>query len=477
MSRTSVGTSSRSNYQTIFDNALETYKKKTGKDLTSDPLLRKLEACDSPDAILTMLRAQIFEPGQSQSSGDKLTKWMNPTVNVLNALSKTVGLAYPPAGVIFTGMGVLLSAAKGLTARRDALIDLFERIESVFERLETYIEVPPTAGMTNAIVKVMTEVLYILAVATEEIKQNSAKKFMKKLAGRTDLEDALQKFETVTLQEAQMAAAEALKAIHDVGDKVMGVDDKVDGVQDTLKAVEDRVRGVEGMLQGVGDMLQGVDVRVKGIGDKIINVIEETSRWTGNKTDAMTAEDLKALHGVDDKTMVNNDKMQATHDTLAGDLGVEKIGRPIVNDFGNSSGNKLRQDIVEWLSPPDPSVNYKIARDTRQKGTVVWFTESSTFKNWKASGSLLWIYGKPGSGKSVLISAIIQDIECISNTGSAYMTYFFFDFKDMGKQDSRAFLSSVLSNSAISLFLSATSFSSFTWHTNVAHNNPVTMHF
>lgn len=92
MSRTSVGTSSRSNYQTIFDNALETYKKKTGKDPTSDPLLCELEACDSPDAILTMLRAQIFEPGQSQSSGNKLTKWMDPTVNVLNALSQTVNL-------------------------------------------------------------------------------------------------------------------------------------------------------------------------------------------------------------------------------------------------------------------------------------------------------------------------------------------------------------------------------------------------
>jgi hypothetical protein len=41
-------------------------------------------------------------------------------------------------------------------------------------------------------------------------------------------------------------------------------------------------------------------------------------------------------------------------------------------------------------------------------------------------------------------SAIIQDIERIINTGPAYMAYFFFDFKDTGKQDARAFLSSVL---------------------------------
>ena len=41
-------------------------------------------------------------------------------------------------------------------------------------------------------------------------------------------------------------------------------------------------------------------------------------------------------------------------------------------------------------------------------------------------------------------SAIIQDIERRSFGGPAYMAYFFFDFKDIGKQDARAFLSSVL---------------------------------
>ena len=41
-------------------------------------------------------------------------------------------------------------------------------------------------------------------------------------------------------------------------------------------------------------------------------------------------------------------------------------------------------------------------------------------------------------------SVIIQDIQSLSNAGLAYMAYFFFDFKDTGKQDSRALLSSLL---------------------------------
>ena len=61
---------------------------------------------------------------------------------------------------------------------RSALLDLFGRIESSLRRLETYIEVRLTARMTEAIMKVMAEVLCILAIATKEINQNRASKFI-----------------------------------------------------------------------------------------------------------------------------------------------------------------------------------------------------------------------------------------------------------------------------------------------------------
>ena len=51
------------------------------------------------------------------------------------------------------------------------LIDIFVRIEGFFQRLESYTEVRPNAVMTYVIVKIMTEVLSILAIATKEIKQ------------------------------------------------------------------------------------------------------------------------------------------------------------------------------------------------------------------------------------------------------------------------------------------------------------------
>jgi hypothetical protein len=89
---THTTTASSSNFQLIFNNALKTYEKRTKKDLLAHPLAARLQACDSPGAILSILQQQVQELERSiGSSDDKWTKWLDPTVNVLYALSATLG--------------------------------------------------------------------------------------------------------------------------------------------------------------------------------------------------------------------------------------------------------------------------------------------------------------------------------------------------------------------------------------------------
>jgi hypothetical protein len=80
-----------SNFVSVFNAALETYKHKTKNDLVSHPLLPTLQSCNSPEAILTVLREQIPAFGPSRNGDDRLTKWVNPTVNVLYSFSTTLG--------------------------------------------------------------------------------------------------------------------------------------------------------------------------------------------------------------------------------------------------------------------------------------------------------------------------------------------------------------------------------------------------
>ena len=82
---------SHSNFASIFNVALEKYERMTKQDLAKHPLLPRLQSCDSPEAILTVLREQTFEFGQSQNSNDGLTKWVTPTVNVLYSISAALG--------------------------------------------------------------------------------------------------------------------------------------------------------------------------------------------------------------------------------------------------------------------------------------------------------------------------------------------------------------------------------------------------
>lgn len=182
-----------------------------------------------------------------------------------------------------------MTSQSAINAAPGALLELLERIENVFRQLETYINIPMNAGMMDAIVEVLTEVLCILAIATNEINQNRASEFifearstrlvylstetfLKKLVGRKDIEDAIQRLEKVTSQEARMAAAEALNCLHGSDDKVMSFDHK-NGIQSIPKALE-------GGIKGVRETLQDTDVRAKDTKIKAINGASTISDWS-----------------------------------------------------------------------------------------------------------------------------------------------------------------------------------------------------
>jgi hypothetical protein len=91
MSQNSSTSTSSLNFETIFTAASKEYNRLTKKDIASHPLAVQLQSCDSPSAILAVLRAQAQAFDQAQSADEKLTKWLDPTVNVLYAFSATLG--------------------------------------------------------------------------------------------------------------------------------------------------------------------------------------------------------------------------------------------------------------------------------------------------------------------------------------------------------------------------------------------------
>ncbi|KAH9017607.1 hypothetical protein EDB85DRAFT_2278107 [Lactarius pseudohatsudake] len=218
MSSSSQTPASSSQFESILSTALSEFKKKTGKNLSDDALTKELQSCGSVEAVMGIIQGQAEAFDKFKNGGSKLMEWIRSSVHVLYTISATlgdgVGVAVPPAKAVFTGIGILLAAAKGVRASHDALVDLFERVQFFLKRLRVHTRISPTQDMMEILVKIMAEVISILSIATKEMQQSRTKTYIKKLLGGTDIEDALKKLDNLTQEEVRMAIAEVLQGIH-----------------------------------------------------------------------------------------------------------------------------------------------------------------------------------------------------------------------------------------------------------------------
>ncbi|KAN0126421.1 hypothetical protein V8E52_000061 [Russula decolorans] len=169
---------------------------------------------------------------------------------------------------------------------------------------------------------------------------------------------------------------------------------------------------------------------------KIMAALERLDQLTKDEGLSAVAQTLGVVHGIaDDMRVVMGDGKAPT-----GGLGQNSAS----NEINKMKRDQLQEEVQHWLSPPDPSSNQNFVSKARHKGSAAWFFESSALTEWKAKGSLLWIHGKPGSGKSTLLSAIIQDVKGMHAAGLATMAYYYFDFRDVKKQDCYGLLSSLV---------------------------------
>jgi len=199
-----------SHFQELFEAAFRDYEKQTGKTLANHPLAEKLQSCDSVESVTAVLREQT-ETSSEIRGKDKVLKPLKNVLSVLHKLSSASDLGLPPTPVkaIHTGLGILLSAVKGVLDDYDTLADLLESVEHFLNRLDIYTKIPPTVGMTEMIVKILVELLSILALATKQLQQGKLKALVKKkLLGGKDIEAVLQRLDRLTEDEARITAAQ-----------------------------------------------------------------------------------------------------------------------------------------------------------------------------------------------------------------------------------------------------------------------------
>lgn len=97
-------------------------------------------------------------------------------------------MPFQPTNLIFSAVDVLLGVCASLlfltvssclpiqTAIAvgigyDVLADLFEYVSNFLRRLRIYFEIPPTPAMSDILIRIMMEVLSVLALATKHMKK------------------------------------------------------------------------------------------------------------------------------------------------------------------------------------------------------------------------------------------------------------------------------------------------------------------
>ena len=93
MSSTTSITTSPSNFRLVIDAALDNYKDQTGIDLTRNPSADKIQPSDSPDGVLKLFKEREKEFKDYRDRNRKFINFLKPAVQVLHALSGTLGEA------------------------------------------------------------------------------------------------------------------------------------------------------------------------------------------------------------------------------------------------------------------------------------------------------------------------------------------------------------------------------------------------
>ncbi|KAI8955393.1 hypothetical protein F4801DRAFT_325943 [Xylaria longipes] len=105
-----------------------------------------------------------------------------------------------------------------------------------------------------------------------------------------------------------------------------------------------------------------------------------------------------------------------------------------------------QQQILDWLTPIDYSVQQSDVIRRRQAGTGQWLLHSPEYQRWLAKEKeILFCPGIPGAGKTILTSTVIDNLcELYRTDQSAGICYIFFNFQRNSEQHLEDLIASLL---------------------------------
>ncbi|KAF2682172.1 ankyrin [Lentithecium fluviatile CBS 122367] len=205
--------------------------------------------------------------------------------------------------------------------------------------------------------------------------------------------------------------------------------------QETLKTCEQTLTEIKEILESRASS-KTVRLMVKGVAmtARIEKLVVQVERFKSlfilclqlqnnadtRTTTRLTLEVVDILHGIADKQEVMARKADAKEQA------------------------ELRNKIVDWLGPTSEAMHDDIVR-SRDPQSCQWLLERDEFLNWLGSDGFasFWLWGIQGSGKTVIVSKIIEVIESSFLEEGDVMVYHYCRFSDSAASSSARVLGAI----------------------------------
>ncbi|KAG2049526.1 ankyrin, partial [Suillus hirtellus] len=133
------------------------------------------------------------------------------------------------------------------------------------------------------------------------------------------------------------------------------------------------------------------------------------------------------------------------HITSAQVIVVKRHEEEKMEKLAKQAQDQERKDLLQWLDGFNCTIRHEEVSAQREEDTCTWVFGMKAFHRWRTPptvqrGKFLWINGKPGAGKTVIVSAIINELLACGETP----VYFYCDFRHERTTDGAIILRSLL---------------------------------
>ena len=119
-----------------------------------------------------------------------------------------------------------------------------------------------------------------------------------------------------------------------------------------------------------------------------------------------------------------------------------------LKDVQDQLQTSKRAEILTWMSPEPYIQHHEQSKRDVLQGTGQWLLSDSEFIKWRndSASSMLWLHGIPGSGKSKLVSIVIEDALQSFRSGTSPQPVYFYCSRNSAeprRSDPEAILASI----------------------------------